>query len=148
MTETEIELPLNGKKIYKDKAMYVASYVGGPLAAGYIIAMNYKAFGDNKNYKRTILLTLVATAVIYTLAFIIPEDVQIANYVFPITYTVLGFFIMRFLQGKQIDEHIKKGGFVFSWGRVFLVGLLWMLITLAFFLPYAIYFYAYETYSS
>ena len=136
----EIETPSNTDiKIYKDKAIYLAGYLGGPLAAGYIIAMNFKAFGETNKYKGALLITVLMTVAIFTLVFSIPDDVHISNHIIPITYTIIAFFIIRWTQGKQIDAHVRSGGAVYSWGRVLLVSLIGIVITVLALAPYIYY---------
>jgi small-conductance mechanosensitive channel len=101
--------------------------------------MNFKAFGEINKYKATLLITVLATIGIFVIVFSIPDDSRITNQVIPITYTIIAFFIMRWIQGKQIDDHIRSGGLVYSWGRVFLIGIIGVLITVLTVFPYLYY---------
>ena len=49
------------RKIYKDPALLLGAFFGGPLAAGYMIAGNFKAFGRPDKAKKTWLFTILAT---------------------------------------------------------------------------------------
>jgi hypothetical protein len=126
-------------KIYKDNAMYGAAYLGGPLAAGYIIAENFKAFGDIALYKRTWLITIVSTIVIFTGVFFIPDSFKIPNFVIPLFYTAIASILMNKFQGEKITQHMKKGGKVYSGWRVFFVSLIGISIALAIVFPIAYY---------
>lgn len=35
-------------KIYKDRAIWAGTFLGGPLVAGYLIAENFKVFNEKK----------------------------------------------------------------------------------------------------
>ncbi|HEX5552072.1 MAG TPA: hypothetical protein VFX43_02405 [Chitinophagaceae bacterium] len=39
-------------KIYINKAIYVATYLGGPLVAGYLISSNFKVFNEPGKAKK------------------------------------------------------------------------------------------------
>jgi len=118
------------RKIYKASALWLGTFFGGPLAAGYIIAENFKAFNRPDNAKKTWLFTIVATIVIFAGIFIIPDDVNIPNQLIPLIYTGIAALILHSFQGKQIQSHIKSGGQVYEWGRVVIIGLIGLAITL------------------
>jgi hypothetical protein len=40
-------------KLYKDKAIWIGTFIGGPLVAGYLIAENYKKLGQDKNASKS-----------------------------------------------------------------------------------------------
>jgi len=42
--EQKINIQTPTEKIYKDRAIGVGTFLGGPLAAGYLIAENLKSF--------------------------------------------------------------------------------------------------------
>ena len=98
------------RKIYKERAIWLGTFFGGPLAAGYIIAENFKAFDRPDNAKKTWLCTILATIIIFAGIFSIPEDIQIPNQLIPLIYTGIAILILRYYQGKQIQSHFKSGG--------------------------------------
>ncbi len=116
-------------KIYKDKAIYTAGLLGGPLAAGYIIAQNFKAFGDNEKYKKALLISVATTIILYTAIVFIPGTEKLPKYIVPLIYTYIAYALIRFYQGKSIDEHISKGGQTYNIGRTLLVALISLFIT-------------------
>ena len=108
----------NGVKFYKDRALWVGTFLGGPLTAGYFIAQNYKALNDEENAKITWMITIFATIVIFTTVFSIPEDVEIPNQLIPITYTAIAYFLGKYLQGAKIQAELQNGASYYGWGRV------------------------------
>ncbi|MGB3453203.1 MAG: hypothetical protein WBA59_05210 [Moheibacter sp.] len=58
-------------KIYKDKAIWVGTFLGGPLVAGYYIAENFKAFNDSKKAKKTWFFAILSTIAIFGIVFFI-----------------------------------------------------------------------------
>jgi len=119
------------KKIYKDQAIRVATFLGGPLVAGYLIAENYKAFNESEKVKMTWVYTVIATVVIFGGVFFIPDSVNIPKIIVPLIYSWVTFYIVQSFQGAQMKKHMEQGGETFSWGRTLLVGLIGAVVTLA-----------------
>lgn len=44
--EENVLQPIPTFKLYKDKAIYLGTFIGGPLVAGYLIAENFKQLGQ------------------------------------------------------------------------------------------------------
>jgi low affinity Fe/Cu permease len=118
-------------KIHKENVVYGATFFGGPLAAGYIIAENFKAFGDKKKYTTTLLITTVFTIVLFSIIFLIPAIQNIPHILIPIAYTSLAYALVKHYQGKQIDEHITKGGKIYSVWRSVLIAVISLITTIA-----------------
>jgi peptidoglycan/LPS O-acetylase OafA/YrhL len=118
-------------RIYKSNAIRIGTFIGGPLVAGYLIAENYKAFDDYKKAKTTWIVAILSTVLLLGATFLIPDSVPMPKMVIPIAYSWLVFYLVKNLQGADIDEHIKTGGPVFSWWRIIGVGMLGTVITLA-----------------
>lgn len=126
---TVIEVPT--EKIYKDNAMWVATFLGGPLAGGYVMAQNFKAFNEPGKAVTTWICTVIATIVIFGAIFSIPNSAKIPGQLIPIFYTVIMASLMKHFQGASITAHINAGGQTYNWGRVIVVGLLGLLSTFA-----------------
>ena len=75
------------QKIYKDKEIYVGTFLGGPLVAGYLMANNFKVFGESNKGKRTWMYTIITTIVIFGGIFLIPNIDKIPNQIIPLIYT-------------------------------------------------------------
>lgn len=80
------------KKIYKDRAISVGTFLGGPLVAGYFIAENFKVFGEYEKAKKTWIYTIIATVIIFGGIFLIPDDVKVPNQIIPLVYTGIAIF--------------------------------------------------------
>jgi len=117
------------RKIYKGQTLWVGALFGGTLAAGYIIAENFKAFNRPDYAKRTWLFTALATIIFFAGTFLISEYTKIPNILLPFIYTGIAAFVIHHYQGKQIRAHIKSGGQVHKWGRVVMIGLIGLAVT-------------------
>lgn len=133
MTEAFNSTPTS--KVYKTKDIFGAAILGEPLAAGYAIAQNFKAFGDSRKYKITIYTTLVFSALLFV-SVIFMEDTgpQLPKRFIPFVYAAIFYGVANFYQAHLIDEHINAGGEVFKIGRTALVIVISLAITVVTFL--------------
>jgi hypothetical protein len=123
------------KKVYKDMKIWIATFIGGPLAAGYVIAENFKAIGEPHKVKKTWIYTILASALIFAGLFFIPGADQIPNKVIPAIYTAAAYLIVHYFQHAKITSFVNSGGQVHGWGRALGVGFVGGVITL---LPIAV----------
>jgi hypothetical protein len=121
------QIPTN--KIYKNKAIWVGTFLGGPLAAGYLIAENFKAFNDTDKAKKTWIYAIITTIIIFGSVFMIPDNVKIPNQIIPIIYTAIAYYLVQHFQGQNISTHISSGGQLFSWWRTIAVAIIGLTIT-------------------
>lgn len=128
--EQELEIQKPAQKIYKDREIWVGTFLGGPLAAGYLIAENFKAFNEEEKAKKTWIIAIIATVLIFGGVFLIPDDVNIPNQLIPLIYTGIAYFLVQHFQGENIMAHIKSGGQLFGWWRTILVGVISLAIIL------------------
>lgn len=117
-------------KLYKDRAVYLGTFFGGPLVAGYLTAENFKQLGQYNKVATTWITTIIATIVIFGATFFIPHIEKIPRHIIPVIYTAIAYYSVRHFQGKDIDEHIKNGGQTYSVWRAIGIGLLGLVITI------------------
>ena len=118
--------------IYEAKHVRLGAFIGGPLVAGYFIAENYKVFGEHGKAKAAWVYAIAATVIIFGGIFLIPGADQLPNYVIPIAYCWIAFYLTQHFQGSQIDAHIATGQGAFGWGRVVLIGFIGLAVTMVF----------------
>ncbi|WP_299769079.1 hypothetical protein [uncultured Dokdonia sp.] len=118
-------------KVFKDKALGVGTFIGGPLVAGYFFAENFKAINEPEKVTKTWVITILATIAIFSIAFMIPLDSKFPNQLIPIIYTGVAYALFKNFQEKKIQEKIESGAEYHSWGRVIGVSILSLLITVA-----------------
>ncbi len=101
----------NDQKIYTNKTISIATFFGGPFAAGFLIGNNYKIFGDDDKRRNSIILGLISTIVFFEILFLIPEKIinSIPNAIFPAIYTGIIYFIVTKTQDKKINEYLENG---------------------------------------
>ena len=127
-------------KIYKNRSIDLATFLGGPLVAGYLAAYNFKKLGQADKVKITWIIAISATILIVGGIILIPNFEKIPNYIIPILYTLITRYFIQKYQGEEIKTHIDAGGPTFtSWrtvwiglvGAVVLVAVLFVIILLA-----------------
>tara|TARA_R110002072_G_scaffold302775_1_gene488618 strand:- start:3320 stop:4084 length:765 start_codon:yes stop_codon:yes gene_type:complete len=128
--EQTVDIERPTRKIYKDRAIWVGTFLGGPLAAGYLIAENFKAFNDTDKAKKTWIYAIIATVVVFGGVFLIPENVKIPNQIIPLIYTAIAYYLVQHFQGQNISAHLNSGGQLFGWWRTIAVGLIGLAITI------------------
>jgi len=119
------------KKIYREKAIWVGSLLGGPLVAGYLIAENFKVFNQPERVKKTWIFTIIFTIVVFGIIFLMPDTVKIPDQLFPFIYTYIAYQIVQLYQKAKITAHINAGGQLYSWWRTIVVGLIGLIFTVA-----------------
>lgn len=118
-------------KLYKERAVYVGTFLGGPLVAGYLIAENFKQLGQQAKVKTTWLIAIIATIVIFGGVFLIPGIEKVPRYLIPLLYSVITQAIVQKYQGADIKNHIDKGGQTYSVWRAVWIGLVGLVVLLA-----------------
>ena len=129
MSET-IDKTIPKGKIYKDRAFWVGTFLGGPLVAGYLFSENFKSLGQPEKVKPTWIITIIATVVIFGGIFMIPENINIPNQIIPIAYTAIAFGLFKKYQEEKAAGHIEQGGLIYGWGKVIGVAIIGLLITI------------------
>ena len=118
-------------KLYRDKSIYIGTFLGGPLVAGYLIAENFRALGQPDKIRNTWIIAILATIAILAAALFIPGLEKVPPYILPLVYTGIAQLIVQRLQGSSIKLHDEKGGSFFSVWRAVLIGIIGVAITIA-----------------
>lgn len=76
-------------KFYSQSAISMATFIGGPLVAGYLIRENYLALNKPDEAKYTLIIGIIATLVLFGGVFMIPSDFidKMPRQLIPIIYT-------------------------------------------------------------
>lgn len=100
------------KKYYSQRSISVATYLGGPLVAGFLIKKNYQTLKEEGNAKKAMLIGIAATLFIFGSVFSIPESVfdKIPNMLIPAIYTGIIYLIVEKTQGERLKRHKENGG--------------------------------------
>lgn len=130
MEENLLPVPPNFK-LYKDRSIYVGTFLGGPMVAGYLAAQNFKLLGQQEKVKITWTIATIATVLIFGGLFLVPDIEKIPSYIIPLIYTGIAQFLVQKYQGTAIKAHIENGGQTYSAWRAVLIGLVGVVILIA-----------------
>lgn len=111
-------------KLYSQKAFGIATFLGGPLAAGVLARQNFKTLGNDDYAKLSLIVGVVSTILIFGGLFMVPENIidKIPNAIIPAIYTAIIYFIIEKLQGKELAEHKDNKGVFYSMWKAAGVG--------------------------
>jgi hypothetical protein len=111
-------------KIYRERSIWVGAYVGGPLAAGYMLAENFRVFNEPAKARMSWVFAVITTIVVFGGLLLLPDDINIPNTLIPTLYLVVALTLVQLYQKKDIDRHVASGGACHSWKRAVGVHLL------------------------
>lgn len=127
--EQETKEQGKARKIYTINSIWVGTFLGGPLTAGYLIAENFKTLGQKEKVIPTWTITFTATVIIFGGIFVIPDLEKIPRQLIPLIYTAVAYYIVNQIQGEKIKAYIIETGKAFSVWRSLGIGLIWLIIT-------------------
>lgn len=105
-------------KLYSQRAIAIATYFGGPLAAGILIRKNFINLGKEKQGLNALIIGILSTVLIFYGIFQIPESIldKIPNALIPLIYTGIIYLIVEKLQGQELNKHKEeKNEFYSNW---------------------------------
>lgn len=105
-------MEINSQKIFTNKAISVATFFGGPLAAGFLISKNYKAFGNDNAARNSIFIGIISTILLFAGIFMLPEKIidRIPQALIPAIYTAIIAGLVEKLQGQKIKSFLDNNG--------------------------------------
>ena len=135
------ERSLENSKLYSSKAISLATFLGGPLAAGYLVSENFKALNKNAEARISLVSGVLVTIFIFSILFLLPEKTlnYIPRQVIPLIYTGIVWVIVEWTQGEYLKEHEEKANTFFSKWRAAGIGFISLLIIGIGIFPYILY---------
>jgi len=120
------------KKLFSQKAISIATFFGGPAAAGYLIKKNYDAFDQQEQGKTAFVIGLVITLLLIILFYTLPDSVsdKIPNAVLPAIYSAVVYWLVDKTQGARIEAHEAMGGEFYSRWKAAGIGAVFMVLLL------------------
>ncbi|WP_066630368.1 hypothetical protein [Labilibacter marinus] len=121
------------KKLYSQTSIAIATYFGGPAAAGYLVKKNYESFSQEDSGKKAFLIGIFSTLLIFAGLFSLPEHIvdKVPNVVIPAIYTGIIYLIVERLQGQWLKEHKESEGKFQSGWKAAGIGVIFMVIVFA-----------------
>jgi len=122
----EIENQTKNIKLYSSKAISGATFLGGPMAGGYMIGENYKALNKPIEGRNSLIIGIVSTIVLFTGIFMIPESIidKVPRQFIPLVYVGIIWGIVEWKQGEVLKLHQENGNSFYSGWKAALIGLI------------------------
>jgi hypothetical protein len=131
------ELEKGQFKLYSSRSIWGGTFLGGPLAAGYMIGENFKTQGRKREGTISLVIGIVFTVILFSSLAFIPEGIveNIPNQLIPLVYMGIAAGLVEWKQGSFINLHKKNGLAFYSGWRTALVGFISILIIGIVFIP-------------
>jgi hypothetical protein len=117
-------------KFYSQKAIGIATFIGSPLAAGYLIRENFITLNNHDKGTKALLIGIISTILLFTGIFMIPESIIEAfpNQLLPAIYTGIIYLIVENIHGTILNKHKENGNVFYSNWKAGFIGLISLLI--------------------
>ena len=115
-------------KLYSQKAIAIATFFGGPVAAGILIRKNSLNIGREKEGLTVLIVGIVSTILLFWGIFQIPEPMidNIPKALIPTIYTGIIYLIVEIIHGKILKKHKEEKNEFYSNWRATGIGLICM----------------------
>ena len=125
-------------KVYTLTKIGLATFIGGPLAAGYMMNVNFKILGKPNTAKNAIILGVLSTILLWVGILSIPESLmdKVPRFIIPLIYSAVVYFLVEKYQGEELKEFAKNKDSLYSIWRAIGIGFISLAILLAGFFAY------------
>ncbi|RIJ43002.1 hypothetical protein [Pontibacter oryzae] len=125
------------EKLFNLSAIMLATFLGGPIAGGYLIYSNYVMLGAPERGKQVIFYAvLIMYGLIGSMLFLPDATVdKLPNFLIPWVSAAVAYFIAKNLQGELLTEHAEAGGQFYTRWRAVWVSLVCVLVTILLLVP-------------
>lgn len=96
--------------LYSSQQMFIAAFLGSPLAASWFGWRNLRALHRDVLANRILIAGILATLALLALVSVIPEELHIPNALIPLIYSLLIRWYAQTHFGDTFREHLKAGG--------------------------------------
>src|SRR5262245_27211345 len=116
---------VSSARLYSSMQLALAAFIGSPVAAAWFGAANFRALGEPRKARQTILWGSGATVLVMALAFVLPDGTP--SSVVPIAYSIGVRALAEQVFGARVKDHTSAGGQLGSWWRVVGISFLFVL---------------------
>lgn len=120
MSENLYTEQVDSAALYNSTSVLVATFIGGPLAGGYLISENFRYLGEPEKAKQTWIYAILCLSVLLAISGFL-QGSRIPWYVLPLGYTVLAYLPLKWMQSARIKSHKDQGGHIHKSDRVFVI---------------------------
>lgn len=117
------------RRLYNERSILIGTFLGGPLAGGFLLAQNFKALDQPVKARITWAATIATLLLLIGTAFI-PFFDQIPSMVYSFAFCFAAHSFAKHFQGRQIVLHQEGGGQLYSTWRAAGFGLVSLVLML------------------
>ncbi|MCZ6674187.1 MAG: hypothetical protein O7C75_14755 [Verrucomicrobia bacterium] len=98
--------------LFSIRAIGVATFLGGPLAGGVLIGLNFDKLGNKKARNYAYVLGTLSTVLIFWGILSLPSSIidRVPNLLIPAIYTFIVVNLAKKFQLKAIESNLERGG--------------------------------------
>lgn len=121
-------------KLYTKNAILLATFLGGPPAAGFLMKTNFEKLGNKKFGNKVFWLCIIPLVLLLMILLFLPDNIsdKVPRYIIPIISAFIIREVVKSYLDKQLEEHQQKNGQFYSGWSAAGIGALSMIIILAF----------------
>ena len=116
-------------ELYSPRQIFLASYIGGPIGASFLMAQNMTALANKPKAQQFLLGGFVGTILVIGLVAILP--LKKPGPLVPLIYSAAIFQYAKHLFDKPLEQHLAAGGLKGSWWAVIAASLIGLVIVSA-----------------
>lgn len=120
-------------KYFSIRAISIATYLGGPLAGGILMSLNFQRFEQKDKAFWTLISSFLATVVLFWMMLQVPEEIieKIPNFLLPLLYTPVVASLADKWQKAKIQELEAEEAAKEPWWKSAGIGVLGTILTFA-----------------
>lgn len=124
------EINTENSIFYTKRAIGAATFIGGPIAAGYLIRENYIQLQETQKGNNILIISIVVTIALFALIFSLPENIidRVPKFILPLIYTVVTTAWVEHTFGGVFKQHEENKYSFYSIWRAVGIGVVSFLI--------------------
>jgi hypothetical protein len=108
-------------KIFSRLAILVSTFLAGPMAGGYMMAENFKAFGERRRAMWSLIISILGTVLLTTVVNLIPFVDKVPPVAFSAAAFVVIHQMINYYLAERMEAHFQAGGEKAGIGKIILV---------------------------
>ena len=122
--------PTKDLTLYSQRSIGITTFIGGPLAAAYLIRANYLQLNEPDKGKQVLIYGVIVTFILLGGIFLIPENIidKIPGFIIPAVYTGFILLYLERIQGTLLAQHKNLGNAFQSGWKAAGIGFISLLI--------------------
>jgi len=102
-------------RLYSPRQIYVAAFLGSPVAACWCISRNCRELGDSGSAKKWVIWGCGGSFILLALLCMLPFAQRLPHLIIPIAYSLTFYGVASRIHGDAVTQHIAAGGRLVSW---------------------------------